>query len=517
LKNGMADVPSQLPSRCEICAEVHVPGPCRTMIHREGIRPGIVPSEGDADPMLGREVGGYELTRVLGSGSFATVYCAEPRVAGDDVALKLMHAHLASDPEMVRRFVGEARAMTLVRHDNVVQVLDINVIEGTRYYIVLELLEGETLEARCERGPIPLDEAIPLLRQVCDGLSAAHVVGVIHRDLKPENILVVGESAAPKVKVMDFGVARRQHLSTGEKRTATGLVMGTPQFLSPEQSQGHAVDARSDIYSVGVIMYRMLTGKLPFTGKNVVEVILAHRSGRATKPSDVMPSLGEAVDRVVLKALEKDPGQRYQTMEEFENALATLAQQQQGPELEPQSAPLSVLLILERLEAAAADDHYELLGVREGSDLAGIRSALGQLVDWFDEARLTGGEELQPRVQAAGARLAAAEEILVTPRSRALYDAERGNFMGVARAINSGLDPRELRALREEFVLRHPEVAIPRKMPGSDGETAPDPEEAESWLGTLLIEDPLNLDLHRQYWALRKRSKGLAGAATTKG
>ena len=492
---------------CAVCLQEHPLGSCPTLVRALGAvdrTADLVPDAGPVDPMVGVEIGGYELVSALGQGSFAVVYRAVHQTTGEQVAIKLLHHHLASDAEVVRRFVGEARAALLVGHQNVVQVKAIDALEGNRYFIVLELLEGQTLAARLERGPIPFEDAAPLLRQMCDALGAAHTVGIVHRDLKPENIYLANQNDRPVLKVMDFGVARRSHLSVGEKRTQSGLVLGTPLYLSPEQSMGAEVDARADVYSVGVIMYQMLTGRVPFDGANAVEVILAHRNSPVRKPSELLPSLPAEVDTIVLTALAKKPDDRYQTMDKFEAALAAALAALEARGLPRPSPTIDLLLAL---EAAGADAPYRLLGVREGADDATIRKAAARLWQRFDVARASADADLFVRLDAAGKRVSAAEALLLDPHARAWFDATKGNFVGVARAVTAGLEPAALEELRRKFVKSHPEVLMAAP-PAPAGAMTPEQEDAFALeLARRLKADPLNLELHRRYWPLRSNQR----------
>src|SRR5512137_2530836 len=222
---------------------------------------GLAPFQPES--LLGTVVAGrYRLSGHLASGGMAAVYVAEDTRDRREVALKLLHPHLARSPEVVRRFLCEGAIAGMIDHENVVRVLDHGGEDGS-CFIAMELLEGEGLFDRLRRvGELPPAEVVAILLQVCNGLEAAHRQGVVHRDLKPENVFLHGSRAArPVVKILDFGVAAGAHGEGGD----TGLVVGTPEYLSPEQAFGKAADARSDVYSVGIMAWRMLVGRPPFT------------------------------------------------------------------------------------------------------------------------------------------------------------------------------------------------------------------------------------------------------------
>jgi hypothetical protein len=328
------------------------------------------------------------------------------------------------------------------------------------------------------------------------------VVGILHRDLKPENIVLARQEGRTVVKVMDFGVARRQHLSAGERRTLHGMVLGTPLYLSPEQAVGLEVDARTDVYSVGVIMFRMLTGRLPFTGDNAMDLIIAHRTKPPPKPSSLLPELGPDVDEVVLKALEKLPANRYPQMTDLEASIASLA-----PAEVPVQASGPLEEALRWIEAIPEGKHYQLLQVDPGADVATIDAAVNRAVQWFDQVGPVGDAHLRQRVEDARARLTAARHTLLDLRERALYDAEAGDFVGVARGYSRGLPVEAIAELRAEFLRRRPHFDA-RAQPAAVAELVARgaPEEALSVLARMLTEDPLNLELQRHYWGLRRKS-----------
>ena len=262
----------------------------------------------------------YRIRRRLGSGGMADVYCAEDTHLGREVALKVLHRRFAQDEEFVERFRREASAAAGLQHPNVVGVFDRGRHDGT-YYIAMEYLPGRTLKD-IVATEAPLDQArvVELGRQILEAAGFAHRHGVIHRDFKPHNVIV---DEAGQAKVTDFGIAR----AGASEMTETGSIMGTAQYLSPEQAQGHAVTAASDLYSIGVMFYEMLAGCLPFEGDSAVAVALKHLSEPPTPISQLRPDVHPALESVVMAALAKDPAQRWQSAEDFAAGLAAAGEQ----------------------------------------------------------------------------------------------------------------------------------------------------------------------------------------------
>ncbi|HEX6764856.1 MAG TPA: serine/threonine-protein kinase [Polyangiaceae bacterium] len=282
--------------------------------------------EGD-DPLVGQVLAGsYEVTRVIGEGGMGRVYEARhTRLTGKRFAVKLLHPDLARQPEVVTRFQREAEAASGIAHINVVGVHDVNSTPEGQPYIVAELLQGEELGEYIERlGKVPTGEAVRIVRQVCRALAAAHSKGVVHRDVKPENVFLTGDIGRIEpntVKVIDFGISKVASAG-GESLTKTGMVMGTPDYMAPEQARGDRVDARADIYAVGAILYRALTGKKPFEGLDPMATLTAVLTTEPNRPTAVEPSIPIALELVVQKAMAKAPKDRYQTMDELEHDLA---------------------------------------------------------------------------------------------------------------------------------------------------------------------------------------------------
>jgi serine/threonine-protein kinase len=242
----------------------------------------------------------------------ADVYCAEDNHLGRQVAIKVLHRRFAQDQEFVERFRREAEAAAGLQHPNIVAVFDRGDVEGT-YYIAMQYLEGRTLKQMIDAGLTP-EQAVALIRQVLEGARFAHRHGIVHRDLKPQNVIVDDEG---KATVTDFGIAR----AGVSEITQTGSVMGTPHYLSPEQAQGFDVTAVSDIYSIGVMLYEALTGRVPFEGDSAVAVAMKQVSQLPQRPSSVNPRVSPALDAAVMRALEKEPGRRFQSADAFIAAL----------------------------------------------------------------------------------------------------------------------------------------------------------------------------------------------------
>jgi eukaryotic-like serine/threonine-protein kinase len=264
--------------------------------------------------------GRYQVAARLGSGGMADVYLAHDTLLGRQVALKLLHYRFAEDQEFVERFRREASSAAGLSHPNVVAVFDRGEWDGT-YYIAMEYLPGRSLKAVVrEHGPLSPEDAIDIVVQILLAARFAHRRGIIHRDIKPHNVILDEEGRA---KVTDFGIAR----AGASDMTLTGSIMGTAQYLSPEQAQGHAVSETSDLYAVGVVLYELLTGSVPFEGESAVSIALKQVSVEPTVPSRRNPEVGPALDAVVMRSLAKNPGARFASADEF---IAALQQAREG-------------------------------------------------------------------------------------------------------------------------------------------------------------------------------------------
>ena len=272
-----------------------------------------------SDTLIGTVFDGrYRIIRKLGAGGMADVYLAEDQELGRNVAIKILNDRHAADDSFIERFRREAKNAAGLSHPNIVSIYDRGEAEGT-YYIAMEYLEGRSLkELIVSRGPAPIKVSIDYARQILAALAAAHRRGIVHRDIKPHNVLVNPEG---RLKVTDFGIAR----SGASQMTEVGSIIGTAQYLSPEQARGAPVDQTSDLYSVGVVLYEMLTGQVPFTGDTPLEIAMKHLSEVPKPPSELRPEVPHDLDLIVLRALAKDPAERYQSAEEMDADLARVA------------------------------------------------------------------------------------------------------------------------------------------------------------------------------------------------
>ena len=293
-------------------------------------------------------VGNYHLLRVLGRGGMGTVYEGEHVYIGKKVAVKVLHPKFSKYEDAVKRFLREARAASSINHPNIVDVTDFGPMDDGGVFFVMEHLEGASLEDIIDQnGALPLHRALNVANQLSLALAAAHDKGIIHRDLKPENIMLIpkpgrrdlikktAKPGAPQyviekedkydfVKILDFGIAKvLKRDETSPSQTLAGAVFGTPEYMSPEAARGKEVDLRADVYSVGVILYDMMTGRPPFEADAAAEVLAMHINQNPPRPLEVSPNLEitEAAENLVMRAMEKDPDKRHQDMDEFREEL----------------------------------------------------------------------------------------------------------------------------------------------------------------------------------------------------
>lgn len=327
----------------------------------EGYRP-------DSDPLLGKLIEGrYEVESVLGEGGMGSVYAVRHRALDKRFAMKVMRADLARQGELAARFIQEARATAAIGHPNIVQITDFGQLPSAAPYFVMELLDGTPLSKLIRQGgPLPAGLAVRILLQTASALSAAHAAGVIHRDLKPDNIHLTKKDT---VKILDFGVAK---MAGAGRLTRTGMVFGTPHYMSPEQASGGDVDHRADMYAFGIIMYEMFTGRVPFEADSYMGVLTKHMFMVPEPPSHVHEAARDlgALEDVTLRCLEKRPEARYASMEELMRDVESIVQ--------------------------FTGDKLEIL--RPSSHLKMARSSPGLA----DELELPSREELPESLEAAG-------------------------------------------------------------------------------------------------------------------
>jgi len=268
---------------------------------------------------VGETIGPYELLSQLGSGAMGVVYLAQDGRLGRKIALKLLPSQFTNDKDRLRRFQQEARAASALNHPNILTVYEVEQ-RDTLHYIATEFVDGVTLRQHMQARRMSLDEVLNIATQVASALQAAHAAGIAHRDIKPENIMIRSDGY---IKVLDFGLAKltENELSPAAAETNPGVVMGTPRYMSPEQARGLDVDLRTDIFSLGTVVYELVTGKLPFEGETTSDVIAALIKDEPESMRTTVPELPLEFEQVVRKALAKDRGQRYQTIEEFSSAL----------------------------------------------------------------------------------------------------------------------------------------------------------------------------------------------------
>lgn len=269
----------------------------------------------------------YILVRSVAHTGMSDVYEAKHEFTKRPVALKLISASAAQDDDTAKRLRREGRAASAMGDPNIVDITDFGVDDDGSVYMVMEWLDGKTVRELLEEGPIATDVALDLASQTASGLASAHSIGVVHRDVKPENLMVVaGKDGSRLLKILDFGIAKVAGREL-EKLTRTGTIVGTPAYMSPEQARGEAVDARSDVYSLGCVIYELFTGMPPFSSASAMEVVLMHVSTEATVPSALVPTrqIPPAVDAVIMRCLAKEPAERFPSMMALRAELQSLA------------------------------------------------------------------------------------------------------------------------------------------------------------------------------------------------
>jgi serine/threonine protein kinase len=262
--------------------------------------------------------GRYQIVEELGRGGMGNVYKAQDTEIKEKIALKLIKPEISSDKKTIERFQNELKLARKISHRNVCRMHDLGKSEGN-YFITMEYVDGENLKGMIRMmGQLSSGKAISIAKQVCEGLSEAHRIGVVHRDLKPSNIMIDKDGNA---KIMDFGIARSL---TGKGITGVGVMIGTPEYMSPEQVESKEIDQRSDIYSLGVILYEMVTGQVPFEGDTPYSIGVKHKSEAPRNPKEINPQISDDLNRMILKCLEKEKDKRYQSAGELRSELENI-------------------------------------------------------------------------------------------------------------------------------------------------------------------------------------------------
>src|SRR6202140_3575075 len=291
------------------------------------------------------KLGPYEIQTSLGAGGMGEVYRATDAKLGRDVALKVLPAEMAQDPERLARFGREAKALAQLDHPNIVTIYSVEECDGG-HFLTMELVEGQSLDRLISASGLPVERIVEIAGALADALAAAHEKGIVHRDLKPTNVMVTSEG---RVKVLDFGLAKDVRGSnlddatlTSASHTQMGVVMGTPAYMSPEQTSGRPLDHRTDIFSLGVVLHEMATGQRPFDGTSSAELVSAILRDTPPSVTHLRPDLPSDLARIIRRCLEKDPRHRLQTARDVSNEFRDLAQVASRPTLVPVSASRGV-------------------------------------------------------------------------------------------------------------------------------------------------------------------------------
>jgi serine/threonine-protein kinase len=295
--------------------------------------------------LVGKPLGqNYRIVEPIGAGAMGMVYVVEHVTLKKRFAAKLLTAELARRPEAAARFEIEAHAASRLDHENIVSVIDFGKTDDGGVFLIMELLRGKTLQARMDQGRLSLEEIVAITLQVCRALAAAHAAGIVHRDMKPDNIFLTQRPGGrPMVKVLDFGISKAREGTLREGRiTKQGQLLGSPEYMSPEASRGDEVDPRADIYAVGIMLYELMCGEVPFRHENYLKVLQMHAGHLPRPPRTLVPELPDALERLILRALEKDPRRRHASIEQLEaELLAAIPEVAQRAMLMTQTPPHS--------------------------------------------------------------------------------------------------------------------------------------------------------------------------------
>ncbi len=297
--------------------------------------------EASTDPLIGTSIGDFVVRTRIGHGGMGIVYAGEQPVIGKRVAIKVIRPEYARDRMQMERLLAEARAVNAIGHRGIIDIFNFGQLPDGRHYIVMELLEGRSLDLElARRGPLPAPEVLDLLDEMLAALGAGHGAGIIHRDLKPSNVFLVSQPDGTRyVKLLDFGLAKQgsvPHRATPQTRQ--DVFVGTPEYIAPEQARAESVGPWTDLYSAGIVAFELLTGRLPFDANAPIEWVMKHLESRPPAPSSVRPELPPELDRLVLRLLEKDSTQRPASAEEVRREIARIQERLSQP-----AAPLQPL------------------------------------------------------------------------------------------------------------------------------------------------------------------------------
>lgn len=397
---------------CNACKTTYPPS--ISVCPRDGQATVSISQQGDGDdPAIGKFAGSYRLLRRLGQGGMGAVYLAEHPTLKKRAAVKLLHAEYAQKSIVIERFFAEARAVSQIGHQHIVEILDFGVIDDLRLpFMLMEFLDGRSLqEVLRTKKQLSCEEAVAIVQQLLSALGAAHRKNVIHRDLKPDNILLITRDNNDKfVKLLDFGVAKLLDSRQSSGITLAGSLVGTPQYMPPEQAQGSAgeIDARTDLYAVGVILFELLCGRLPFVESNFGDLVIAHITKPPPSPRGLNPAISPALEAAILKALQKSPADRFASAEAMSDALRAATAPHEAARVRPvavEPAPTASGEPFTDQSTTLSGGVGELLSPRKSSRLAlvgGLGLALGVvLVFSFRGAFLSGAGNGAPTLAAS--------------------------------------------------------------------------------------------------------------------
>jgi eukaryotic-like serine/threonine-protein kinase len=338
-------------------------------------------AEAPGPALIGQRIGHYQILSLLGAGGMGEVYLAEDQRLRRKVALKLLPARFTQEAERVRRFEQEARAASALNHPNILTIHEIGEVDG-RHYLVTEFIDGQTLRQRMKSARLEIREALDVAVQIASALAAAHEAGIVHRDVKPENVMLRRDGY---IRVLDFGLAKlaeltqsthTEALTAGEVSTEAGLVMGTVRYMSPEQARGQKVDARSDIFSLGIVLYEMIAGRAPFEGETSSDVIAALLAKEPLPLTQFLSEVPVELERIVTKALRKDREERYQTVNDLLRDLKGLRQEL---DVRAKDSPLTSSVAAPGLRRLSSR-----IGLAWAAVIAAVLAGLGSWLLWLD-------------------------------------------------------------------------------------------------------------------------------------